>query len=251
MNQDPFAEEPQPSQALTIEAPEDHSKPIVSYILIGLSVAIYLLQVLTNWQLGFDLPAALGMKENSLIDNGQDWRLFTPALLHGSPLHIFFNMYALYVIGFGIEKRFGHFRFALLYLCGAFGGNVVSYLMSANNSLGASTAIFGLLGAELVFYTKNRKLFGPNAKRAIQQVATIAVINFVIGLTPGIDNWGHLGGFIGGIIFSWLAGPVLQFVVEYPVIRVVEPDRNDLKSLAAALFVLLIFSALIFTKINI
>ena len=244
-------QEEQPPQPLVIEAPEDDAKPVVAYALIGISIAIYLLQVLTKWQFGLDIPAALGVKANAQIMAGQYWRLFTPALLHGSPVHIFFNMYALYVIGFGLEKRFGHLRFALLYIAGAFAGNVLSFLLSANPSLGASTSIFGLLGAELVFYYKNKELFGPNAKRAIQQVVTVAAINFIIGLTPGIDNWGHLGGFLGGLLYAWISGPILQFTIEPPVIRVVEPGKSTFLSVVGLLAVLLIFSALMFTKINI
>lgn len=252
MNQYPETEpgQPSPGLPLQIEAPEEHRTPYLSYGLIGITGFVYILQVVTELVYGVDLPAALGMKVNELISAGQYWRLFTPALLHGSPFHIFFNMYALYAIGADLERRFGSMRFGLLYLGGAFAGNVMSFLFSPNNSLGASTAIFGLLGAEIVFYYHNKKLFGPNARRAIQQVVTVAAINFLFGLSPGIDNWGHLGGFLGGLIYTWFSGPRLTFQVEYPVIRVVENGNTQARSWVGLLLVALLFSAAAWVKIN-
>lgn len=219
-------------------------KPIVTYVLLGVTLTVYAAQFLTERFLGFDLPAALGMKINEHIIQGEYWRLFTPALLHGSLAHIAFNMYALYVIGAEIEKRFGHARFGLLYLAGSFGGNVLSFLLSPNPSLGASTAIFGLLGAEIVFFYQNRKIFGTGSKRALQNVISVAVVNFIIGLSPGIDNWGHLGGLIAGLLFTALAGPMLALVGAWPNISVV--DRRDKTAMLwatlanAALFVALL-----------
>jgi rhomboid protease GluP len=110
--------------------------------------------------LGFDVPAALGMKVNELIIHGQIWRLITPVLLHGSILHLGFNMYALYILGPGLERFYGHWRFLTLYLLAGFAGNVMSFIFSPNPSLGASTAIFGLLGAQGVFLYHNRGIYG-------------------------------------------------------------------------------------------
>lgn len=184
--------------------------PYVSYTLMGISIAIYLLQLATETLLGADYPAALGMKVNALIIQGQFWRLFTPMFLHASVLHIGFNMYALYVLGTGLERFYGHGRYLVLYLLAGFSGNVASFLFSSASSLGASTAIFGLLGAQAVFFYQNREVFGPVARQSLMNIITIAAINLLIGLSPGIDNWGHLGGLAGGAIFAWLAGPRYQ-----------------------------------------
>lgn len=150
--------------------------PVITYVLIALTVAIYLLQVATQALMGYDIPAALGMKSNPDIIAGQIWRLVTPMFLHGSILHIGFNMYALVIIGSGLERRFGHWRFLLLYVLGSIAGNVFSFLLSPNPSLGASTAIFGLLGAEMVFFYQNREMFGKGARRALQNVVTVAAV---------------------------------------------------------------------------
>jgi rhomboid protease GluP len=87
---------------------------------------------------------------------------------------------------------------------------VISFLFSAGYSVGASTAVFGLLGAEAMFLFQNRKLFAGQFGRAIQNVIFIAAINLFLGLQPGIDNWGHFGGLIGGLMFTWFAGPLWE-----------------------------------------
>ncbi len=199
--------------------------PLVTYVIIGLTVLVYIAQLGSPYLFGYDLPAALGMKVNELIAQGELWRLLTPLLLHGSLLHIGFNMYALNVIGPGLERSFGHRRFLLLYLLAGFAGNVVSMTFTDAPSLGASTAIFGLFGAQGVFIYQNRILFGERAQAALGQIVRLAVINLLIGLSPGIDNWGHVGGLAGGVAFTWLAGPLLGWQGIAPSYRLA--DRRD------------------------
>lgn len=184
--------------------------PWMVYTILGLTIAIFALQMLSQSLLRVDYLAALGMKYNDAIRAGQFWRLLTPVLLHGSVIHIGFNMYALYVIGPGLERFYGHGRFLLLYLIGGFAGNVLSFILSPEPSLGASTAIFGLIAAEGIFILKNRFLFGAEARPLIVNIGMIILINLALGLSPGIDNWGHLGGLIGGLAFAWFAGPLLH-----------------------------------------
>lgn len=185
--------------------------PVVTYSLMGITIIIFLLQQVSVYFLnGTDLPAVLGMKVNELILDGQFWRLFTPMLLHGSILHLGFNMYALYIFGPGLERAYGHGRYLGLYFLAGFAGNVFSFLFTDSPSLGSSTAIFGLLGAEGVYLYQNRRIYGEFGQRALMNLVVIAVINMIIGLSPGIDNWGHLGGLLGGALFAWYAGPVLQ-----------------------------------------
>lgn len=221
-------------------------KPLVTYTLMGITITVYLLQIATEYLLGTDIPAALGMKVNVLIIQGQLWRLFTPMFLHGSLLHIGFNMYALYVIGVGLERFYGRGRYLALYLLSGFAGNVVSFLFSAAPSLGASTAVFGLLGAEGVFFYQNRVLFGSMARRSLTNLVTIALINFVIGLSPGIDNWGHLGGLIGGAMYAWFAGPLYQRSDLYSG---VSDQRGSEEALRAGILVGGVFAVLAALKI--
>jgi rhomboid protease GluP len=219
--------------------------PVVVYVIMGLTVTVYLLQMLTEFAMGgIDLPAALGMKVNDLIVQGQLWRLFTPMLLHGSLLHIGFNMYALYALGPGLESYYGHQRFLLLYVLAGFAGNVLSFLFSPANSLGSSTAIFGLLGAQAVFLLQNKSLFGSRAQRALTNIAMVAALNLWIGLSsPGIDNWGHLGGLLGGVIFSWFAGPRLAVEGLMGTYSLVD-QRQKPQVIMAAVLVAGLFAAL-------
>ena len=175
-------------------------KPTVVYAVLALSILAYLFQVLSEMILGSDLPLYLGAKWNEAIQAGQIWRLFTPMFLHGSLLHIGFNMYALLAIGRGLENYYGHLRFLLLYLLAGYAGNVMSFLMSPDLSVGASTALFGLIAAQGIFILKNRFLFGQQRSLSmILNTLFIVLVNLFIGLSPGIDNWGHLGGLIGGL----------------------------------------------------
>jgi hypothetical protein len=105
--------------------------PFVVYTLLGITFAVYLLQMASQFALGVDYPAAIGMKVNPQIVNGELWRLITPMFLHGSILHIGFNMYALYVLGPGLERHYGHWRFLGLYALSGFAGNVMSFLFSS------------------------------------------------------------------------------------------------------------------------
>jgi rhomboid protease GluP len=194
----------------------------VSYSLLAITILVFLAQMISQQLLGTDLPAMMGMKVNDLIAEGQLWRLITPVFLHGGILHIGFNMYALFILGPGLERYFGHGRFIALYFVSAFAGNVLSFIFSPAPSLGSSTAIFGLLGAQGVFVYRNREVFGGFARRALTNVLWIAGVNLVIGLTPGIDNWGHLGGLIGGTIFAWLGGPLLVLQGVAPTLSVVD-----------------------------
>jgi rhomboid protease GluP len=210
------------------------SPAYVTFAILVLTILIYLAQLGTEYLVDIDLPAAYGIKANELIIAGQLWRLITPVLLHGSILHIGFNMYALYLLGPGLEKNFGHWRFLTLYLLSGFAGNVMSMILTDAPSLGSSTAIFGLLAAHGIFVYQNRKLIGEQvAQQAINRIARVALINLVIGLSPGIDNWGHVGGLIGGALFAWFGGPLLQIGGIHPVITI--NDKRDASQILQAI----------------
>jgi rhomboid protease GluP len=211
----------------TVRVTIPRSQPYVTYSIIAVTIVIFILQQVTRSLLQADIPAVLFIKSNELIRAGQIWRLLTPMLLHGSLAHIGFNMYALLSFGTGLERYFGHGRFLLLYLLGAFAGNVASFLFTDANSLGASTAVFGLLGAEAIFLIQNRKVFPGQFRGAIGNIIFIAAINlFIIGALPGIDNWGHIGGLLGGLMFTSFAGPKWEVEGIYPALHLVD-KRNS------------------------
>jgi rhomboid protease GluP len=220
LDQEYVSQETAPRQQVAVQTPD--VRPVVSYTLLAITILVYLAQMASQQLLGTDIPALMGMKVNELIAEGQIWRLVTPVFLHGGILHIGFNMYALFILGPGLERYFGHGRFFVLYFLGGFAGNVLSFMFSPAPSLGSSTAIFGLLGAQGVFVYRNREIFGGFARRALTNVIWIAAVNLIIGMTPGIDNWGHLGGLLGGTFFAWFGGPLLALQRAYPKVAVVD-----------------------------
>ncbi len=220
--------------------------PKVTYALIGFPVFIYVLQLLSMMIFdGIDLPVAFGARSSGLIRAGQVWRFITPVFLHGSPSHIFFNMYALFSIGTFLEKQYGHNRFTLLYFLGAFSGNVFSFLLtnSEGYSIGASTAVFGLILAELIFFYQNKKLFGNYAKQAMGNAVFFIVINLFIGLMPTIDNWGHVGGLLGGAMFAWFASPRWKVVGTSFGLKL-DDERESREIVLGAGLVIIIFGML-------
>ncbi|RPI30011.1 MAG: rhomboid family intramembrane serine protease [Chloroflexota bacterium] len=239
-----------PGQYVPIRLPD--VKPWVTYTLLVITILVYILQEASGFLFnGVDVPSIMGMKVNELIVSGEYWRLITPMFLHGSILHIAFNMYALFSLGPSLERPFGHWRFLALYLLSGCAGNVASFAFSAFPSLGSSTAIFGLIGAEGVFLYRNRKIFAGMAQRALSQIVMIAIINLVIGLSPGIDNWGHIGGLVGGTLFSWLACPLLAVEGISPALQVVDQRETRTVVLAALTvggLIALAAAALIYTR---
>ena len=162
----------------------------VTFGLIGVTGIVFLLQTLATLAIGFDLVIELGAKYTQGILEGQVWRFFTPIFIHGGLLHFGVNMYSLFIIGRPVEAFFGAWRMLVIYLLSGIGGVLMSLALSPDTlSVGASGSIFGLLGALGVF---------------------LALINLALGLNPGIDNWGHLGGLIVGAALTWFIGPVIS-----------------------------------------
>lgn len=233
---------PPPGRMMPVSLP--NVRPLVTYTLIGLSVLFFMLQFGSQFLFGYDYVAILGVKANDLILQGEVWRFFTPIFLHGSILHIGFNMYALFIIGPTMERFYGHQRYLALYLLSGVAGNICSFVFTPNPSLGSSTAIFGLLGAEAIFLYRNQELFGNAAQRGLTRIIGIALVNLVIGLSPGIDNWGHIGGLIGGTLFAWLAGPLLRVEGIFPSLSLVDTrESRDVLVAAMLLSVILVLLA--------
>lgn len=231
--------EPLPPQPVQVALPR--VKPYFTYTILSITVVAYLLQLAGQYLLGVDILTYLGLKVNEFIRAGQVWRLITPVFLHGSILHIGFNMYALVSFGRGLEARFGHGRFLLLYFLSAFAGNVFSFLLTPNPSLGASTAVFGLLAAEGVFLLQNRKILGSRVNRSLMSLLYMAAINLFLGFTTtGVDNFGHIGGLLGGLAFTWFGGPRWKVEGLYPAFRLVD-EREGHGAITGMAVVLLIF----------
>lgn len=181
----------------------------LTYVLLGLIIAVFLAQLASIFFLGDDYIEVWGAKVNSLIVQGEWWRLVTPIFIHSSAniLHIVFNAYALYILGREVETFYGSLRFLIIFFIAGISGSIASLFLNRYASVGASGAIFGLIGAEGVFLYLNRRILGERSRRALQNVIGLIVLNLLIGLQGGIDNWAHLGGLIGGAALSWFIGP--------------------------------------------
>lgn len=228
-------------------------KPVMTYIILGITVIIYTLQMASSYWLDIDILAVFGSKINDAILAGQFWRLLTPMLLHHQELffHILFNMYFLAVIGPRLEKFTNHLPFLLLYILAGFSGNVFSFLFSPANSLGASTSLYGLMGAQMIFVLHNRSFLVDNGKAALQNILVLIGINVAISFFfIAADNWGHIGGLVGGTLFAWFGGPKLDLEeISFPRFQLVDVRTWGERLLGAAL-VLLIFGGFAVLKIT-
>lgn len=188
----------------------------ITYLLLGLIGVVFAAQFILDTFLGIDPILELGVKENTHIADGEIWRLFTATFIHLSVLHFLLNAYALYNLGREVETFYGSLRFSIVYVFAGLSGSALSLMLSPRPSAGASGAIFGLIGAEGVWLYRNRRLLGERGRRGLQNVIFIAVLNLAFGLQGGIDNWGHVGGLIGGAALSWFIGPVWGLGGELP-----------------------------------
>ena len=174
----------------------------VTFTIMAVTVAIYVAGMLSA-----DLDNLLFRnlaQANWLVAAGDWWRIFSAALLHGSLMHIGFNMYALYLFGPRMEQQIGSSSFAALYVASAGAGGLTSYLLGSTEqvSIGASGAIFGLFGAWIFVAWKLRHT--PGGRSMFKQLFVLLAINVVISFTPGIDGFAHLGGFIAGLVIAAL-----------------------------------------------
>ncbi|XP_022734788.1 RHOMBOID-like protein 3 isoform X1 [Durio zibethinus] len=142
-----------------------------------------------------------------VVLNHQGWRLITCIWLHAGVIHILANMLSLIFIGIRLEQQFGFVRIGIIYLLSGFGGSVLSSLFVRNNiSVGASGALFGLLGAMLSELIINWTIY-TNKAAALLTLLVIIAINLAIGILPHVDNFAHIGGFLTGFLLGFVLLP--------------------------------------------
>jgi rhomboid protease GluP len=209
---------PQPTYQLRLPL----GRPRAVWVLLTLNIAIFaiptLLQLVGVQVNGVpinDYLLFLGAKDNEGIKlRGEYYRFLTSMFLHGGLLHILFNAWALYALGPETERIYGTARFLAIYFLAGLAGGVASYAFSPYPAVGASGAIFGLIGALAVFYYTSRTLLGDAARQQLGSLITVIMINLFIGFSSGglIDNFAHLGGLAGGAVAAWLLAP--RFAVD-------------------------------------
>lgn len=215
------------------------SRPRVVYALLAINVLMYGVTVLVTflWSSGGDVSfdrayslalLQLGGKFGPAIDAGEYWRFLTPIVLHGGLIHLGFNSYALFALGPAAEGYYGSARFLAIYLLAGLAGTIASYIRSPGLSIGASGAIFGLLGALAAFFYSARGLLGAERSRQqITQLVAMAGINIVLGLsTPAIDNAAHIGGLVAGGVAGFAFAPHYRIDDRLYPPAVVRTDRG-------------------------
>lgn len=219
------------------------SQPYVVWVLIAINSLIYAVLLFgMNERQAVEIYQSAWSNRGQVLGDGEYYRLFTAMFLHSYslPVHIVFNMYALYVIGQSTNILFGHVRFIIIYVLGGLLGSVLSVLLNTANtySVGASGAVFAIFAAQIAYLYRNRQVLGEGGKQQLRSALTIAGLNFAIGIFSAlgsgsgasIDNWGHIGGFLGGIILGWWLTPLYQ-ITPHPSYEntVIIRDGNPLK----------------------
>ncbi len=171
---------------------------VITNILVVLNIIMFALTM--------TIPKLANMfiLDPNAVRNGEVYRLLTSTFMHASILHLVFNMYALSIIGKQVETFLGKPKFLLVYLFSGLTGSLLSCAITNSYSLGASGAIFGLMGSLLYFGYHYRLYLGSVL---LGQIVPVIVINLVIGyITPSIDNAAHIGGLVGGLFISMALG---------------------------------------------
>lgn len=177
--------------------------PVVTYTLIAINILIFLLGIIFNMQ---DTLINLFANYGPLVtENHQYYRLFTSMFMHANFLHIAFNMYALYLLGSQAEGFFGKTKILTIYILSGLSGSLLSILLNQGAvSVGASGAIFGILGALLYFGFNYRVYLGNTL---IKEILPIILINLAFGFAiTGVDNYAHIGGLVGGLTTAMATG---------------------------------------------
>lgn len=178
------------------------NQPIVTYLFFGLQIVLSLLMSIDGGSTNIYTLIKYGANFSPAVIEGQWWRFITPIFLHIGFTHILMNSITLYYLGSQLEWIYGSARFFLIYILGGLMGNVVSFALSDAVSAGASTSLFGLFAAAVALgriYPYNHTL-----RNMAQGFIVLIILNFLTGFaSSGIDNWGHIGGAIGGALAAY------------------------------------------------
>ncbi|MFQ5614246.1 MAG: rhomboid family intramembrane serine protease [Anaerolineae bacterium] len=214
------------------------NRPFFTYAVL---VTIFLVW-LADQLLGPRLLTILGAIDTRRIIAGEVWRLFTAMFLHADLAHLFFNGYALFIFGIEMEHIYGGPRFISIYTLSGLFGSLASFALRDNVfAVGASGAIFGVIGMNLAFFLMYRDRFGEFGRRRLINTLVIIAINILFGLSvPRIDNLAHIGGLVAGFGLGYGLSPRYRLVDTYTA----QPRLIDTVSLLKRIWVLGLASVL-------
>ena len=178
-------------------------KIIATKVLIIINIVVYILSLILTQTGIYDVFTNFALNK-TLVKSGEIYRLLTCGFLHADIIHLLCNMYSLNIIGTQIENFIGKKKFLIIYFISLITGSLLSCILTNSWSLGASGAIFGLLGSLVYFGYHYRIYLGSVLK---EQIIPILILNLVIGfLIPNIDISAHIGGLVGGLLATMSLG---------------------------------------------
>lgn len=205
-------------------------EPIITYIIMIVCIFLFGFMLLTGSGniMSIDVKTLIGFGGNIgyYTKDGEYFRLFSSIFLHAGIIHLLCNMYSLYVIGPQVESFYGKLKYLFIFIFSGISGSLLSLAFNPNNivSVGASGALFGILGSVCYFGYHYRVYLGNSLK---SQILPIIVLNLIISfMISGIDKFAHIGGLIGGIFASMAVGV---------------PDKNSKGDKANGCLLLLIY----------
>jgi len=198
-----------PGQTPEVRAYPRRYRAVATLVILALNLLVFLLLTLAGGSTNQDVLLNFGASYGPYIRRGEYWRLVMPMFLHIGLLHLLVNTYALYILGPILERVYGYGRFALLYVVCGIGSSLLSMTISPHIAAGASGAIFGVAGGMLVTGYLHRAAVPGRWGRAFGRgILPFIVLNLALGWSvPGIDNWGHLGGLVSGMLLAGLLPP--------------------------------------------
>ena len=175
--------------------------PVITYFLIFINIFIFLLQCLSE-----EVTSDFAVYNYGVIVNHEYYRIITGMFLHANVVHLAFNMYALYILGKQLESFLGKFKYIIVYLGSGIFGSLLSLAINSGIvvGVGASGAIFGLIGSILCFGYYYRIYLGQVIR---SQIMPLLVFNLAIGfMISSIDVFAHIGGLVGGYLITMALG---------------------------------------------
>ncbi|MBI4834740.1 MAG: rhomboid family intramembrane serine protease [Planctomycetes bacterium] len=184
--------------------------PPLTIALIGINILVFIWELAAGKLENEVAIISAGALYRPLVMQGEIWRLITCMFLHGSFDHLIGNCIAFYILGMACEHAYKYYKTSIIYFLSGISGALFSILIHEGPSVGASGAIFGLMGAAGVFFYKHQKHFFLRDKRIGFIIVIWALYQIGTGfLTPFIDNSAHIGGFIGGGAITFFLVPEL------------------------------------------
>lgn len=181
------------------------SRPLVTMVLVAANVVVFLISLGAGDQINRrdrldGLSLDYGINGGFIDVEGQWYRLFTGGFLHSGVIHLGFNMLLLWMIGSQLEAALGRWRFGLLYVAALLAGSAGALVADPRAlTVGASGAVYGLMGAAVVAQRSNGISFWQSG------IGTLVIVNVIVSVTvPGISVGGHAGGLVGGLVVGWL-----------------------------------------------